>query len=574
MPLSTILSDLVDNMGDDFLTTTPDRTAVTYIVSGSYARIADQLPSNPGRTNVHLNTDSSTRLVPPRPATLQELLAYHDEEYIRALLAAEKWDDDDSDVMDALEAMGLTDDCQVFPGLAEYVRWTAGASLTAARELVEGRADVAIHWDGGRHHAERDRASGFCYVNDVVLSIMELHRAFPKVLYIDIDIHHCDGVESAFAYSSKVLRLSFHLREPGFFPGTGSPSDTGRGTRGRGHAVNVVLERGLTRQTLVKAFREAVVEGAGMAYRPDAVVMQCGVDGMWGDAVVGGAAHGVGGGGVVGLEEMGVTEEMVEAARKALDAAVKSGGVSEAGETFGGEVPDGPTVKWLKPEAATIGSERQGECERPAEESADSVGGMAGVPSSTTNEPPMKRQRENDGEDGHTADSTAAGRFSSPPDAPKPCDETTPNTPVSDHADLPDPPLGWNLDAASAAECLQCVLDELVPALESTPSSAGPRRVPVLVLGGGGYTSALAARAWCLATLGAVGGCAGWWEDSDEGGSGTKRKRGGGSMGVEVEVPEHPFFHLYGPDFMLWRRCRGERGFMTGPVADLNRGRV
>ena len=98
----------------------------------------------------------------------------------------------------------------MFPQAYDMARLIAGASLTAANELVLGKAYTAINWGGGRHHAKKSEAAGFCFINDVVLAIQHLQRKFPRVLYLDIDIHHGDGVEAAFFRSSSVLTISFH----------------------------------------------------------------------------------------------------------------------------------------------------------------------------------------------------------------------------------------------------------------------------------------------------------------------------------------------------------------------------
>jgi acetoin utilization deacetylase AcuC-like enzyme len=122
------------------------------------------------------------------------------------------------------------DDCPVFVGMFEYMLRIAGSSLEAADQLNKRAHDIMINWDGGniifkhagRHHCKRDSASGFCYVNDIVLSILKLHEVFQRVVYIDIDIHHSDGVEEAFEYSKSVYTISFHYKQVGFFPGLSS----------------------------------------------------------------------------------------------------------------------------------------------------------------------------------------------------------------------------------------------------------------------------------------------------------------------------------------------------------------
>lgn len=92
--------------------------------------------------------------------------------------------------------------------------------IEGAARLNRGLCDIAINWAGGLHHAKKSEASGFCYVNDIVLGILELLRYYARVLYIDIDVHHGDGVEEAFYTTDRVMTVSFH-KYGEFFPGTG-----------------------------------------------------------------------------------------------------------------------------------------------------------------------------------------------------------------------------------------------------------------------------------------------------------------------------------------------------------------
>lgn len=87
-------------------------------------------------------------------------------------------------------------------------------------KLNKEATDIAINWAGGLHHAKKSEASGFCYVNDIVLAILELLKYHQRVLYIDIDIHHGDGVEEAFYTTDRVMTCSFH-KYGEYFPGTG-----------------------------------------------------------------------------------------------------------------------------------------------------------------------------------------------------------------------------------------------------------------------------------------------------------------------------------------------------------------
>lgn len=114
----------------------------------------------------------------------------------------------------------MGEDCPVFDGIFEFSQISAGGSLAAAHKINRGECDIAINWAGGLHHAKKSEASGFCYVNDIVLGILELLRFHERVLYIDIDIHHGDGVEEAFYTTDRVMTCSFH-KFGEFFPGTG-----------------------------------------------------------------------------------------------------------------------------------------------------------------------------------------------------------------------------------------------------------------------------------------------------------------------------------------------------------------
>ncbi len=127
-------------------------------------------------------------------------------------------------------------------------------NITAsAKRLNDGLADIAINWAGGLHHAKKREASGFCYVNDIILAILEFLKYNARVLYIDIDIHHGDGVEEAFYSTDRVMSCSFH-KFGDYFPGTGDLGDRGIG-KGKGYAVNVPLRDGIDDTTYRSVFR-------------------------------------------------------------------------------------------------------------------------------------------------------------------------------------------------------------------------------------------------------------------------------------------------------------------------------
>ncbi|THX04829.1 hypothetical protein D6D17_05406 [Aureobasidium pullulans] len=172
------------------------------------------------------------------------------------------------------------DDCPVFDGLFEYCGISAGGSMEGAARLNRQKCDVAVNWAGGLHHAKKSEASGFCYINDIVLGIIELLRFKSRVLYIDIDVHHGDGVEEAFYSTDRVMTCSFH-KYGEYFPGTGELRDIGVGN-GKNYAVNFPLRDGMD-DVAYKSVFEPIIAKIMEFFRPDAVVLQCGGDSLSGD---------------------------------------------------------------------------------------------------------------------------------------------------------------------------------------------------------------------------------------------------------------------------------------------------
>ena len=123
--------------------------------------------------------------------------------------------------MGSIFKVNQTFDCPGFEGLFDFCRLAAGGSIDAADLIIAGEGDIVINWSGGFHHGKKTEASGFCYVNDIVLCILELLKVYPRVLYLDIDVHHGDGVEEAFYNTNRVMTVSFHEFDEDFFPGTG-----------------------------------------------------------------------------------------------------------------------------------------------------------------------------------------------------------------------------------------------------------------------------------------------------------------------------------------------------------------
>ncbi|GHJ88738.1 hypothetical protein NliqN6_5140 [Naganishia liquefaciens] len=214
----------------------------------------------------------------PVRATKSQLTRFHTDEYINLL---EQVLPETAEELTGNGTRCLTgEDCPAFEGVFEFCTISAGGSIGAAERINEGSTDIAINWAGGLHHAKKTEASGFCYVNDIVLGILELLRHHPRVLYIDIDIHHGDGVEEAFYSTDRVMTCSFH-KFGDYFPGTGDVKDTGI-KAGKNYAVNVPLRDGINDVSFPSIF-EPVIQHIMDWYQPTAVVLQCGADSLAGD---------------------------------------------------------------------------------------------------------------------------------------------------------------------------------------------------------------------------------------------------------------------------------------------------
>jgi len=224
-----------------------------------------------------LLSGNGRREVAPIPAERVVLKKFHSARYLYALKRASegKWDNE-------AFYMGIgTSDCPVFEGLYEYAVLACGATLVAAELILAGEADAAFNPSGGYHHAGPEKASGFCYINDVALACTVFAEAGKKVLYLDVDVHHGDGVAYAFYDRSDVMTISFHQDPRTLFPGTGFIDEIGTGA-GKGYCVNVPLPIGTYDQAYMKAF-EAIVPPLTSAYKPDVIVFELGADALAGD---------------------------------------------------------------------------------------------------------------------------------------------------------------------------------------------------------------------------------------------------------------------------------------------------
>jgi len=209
------------------------------------------------------------------PATVSELLEFHDRGYLEALQYAESEGRVSPEIRERYHIGTLEN--PLFEGLFERASMTVGGSILAARLASQGY--VAFHPSGGTHHGRPDRASGFCYFNDPVFAILEfLKLGRARVLYVDLDAHHGDGVEAAFLDDPRVMTLSIH--EADRWPHTGVAGVSGAG------AVNLPVPKGVNDSELGFLMDEAVLPLAGK-FSPQAVVVCCGADCLAGDPLSG-----------------------------------------------------------------------------------------------------------------------------------------------------------------------------------------------------------------------------------------------------------------------------------------------
>ena len=231
-------------------------------------------------------TRDQVTVAPAPPAADAELELVHDPEYIAAVRYAGGLAADASGApVDVRRLLGHglgTEDDPVFAGMHEASALVAGATLAAARAVWAGTAAHGANVAGGLHHAMRTSASGFCIYNDPALAIAWLLRqGAERIAYVDIDVHHGDGVQAAFWNDPRVLTISVHQDPASLFPGTGRAAETG-GPDADGSAVNLPLPPGTRDAGWLRGI-DAVVPPVVRQFRPQILVTQHGCDTHWSD---------------------------------------------------------------------------------------------------------------------------------------------------------------------------------------------------------------------------------------------------------------------------------------------------
>ena len=213
------------------------------------------------RPGVHLEA--------PAPANDAALLRVHTPGYLDAV----------KKVTPASHGHGLnTPDNPYFPGMHAASALVAGATLRAAEAVWRGEVPRAVSVSGGLHHAMPDYASGFCIYNDPAIAIARmLDLGAERIGYVDVDVHHGDGVQEIFYDDPRVMTISLHETPLALFPGTGYPAETG-GKGAEGTAINIALPPGTGDAGWLRAFH-AIVPSALRTFSPQLLVTQCGADG-------------------------------------------------------------------------------------------------------------------------------------------------------------------------------------------------------------------------------------------------------------------------------------------------------
>jgi acetoin utilization protein AcuC len=241
----------------------------------------DEHPFSPVRVDMTLDLLTAlghrVETVEPEPSTREEILEAHAEAYVRRVETLSGG----AAVADR-EEYGLgTQDTPAFPGMDEAARWIVGGTVCGARLIADGRAERVLQLGGGLHHARRSYAAGFCIYNDLAIAINALTRRGLRVAYIDVDVHHGDGVQQILYEDPRVLTVSLHESGQYLFPGSGEIRELGSGAA-RGLKLNLPLQPFTDGRSYLEVF-ERVLPAALRHFHPDVLVVQAGADAHFDD---------------------------------------------------------------------------------------------------------------------------------------------------------------------------------------------------------------------------------------------------------------------------------------------------
>ena len=219
-----------------------------------------------------LISEENQRIVIPSLMNEELLYLFHTREYIELLKKGDKGEFS----VEMLHAGLGTQDNPVFKAMYQYALAASSGTYEGAMMLYQGNARFVFNPFGGFHHAGRDYAEGFCYINDIAVAIADLITKGQRVAYVDIDAHHGNGVQDAFYETDRVLTISLHESGETLYPGTGSEVEIGT-EEGTGYNVNIPLRAGTDDEVYLLAF-ESLVPSLVQSFKPDIVVANIGCD--------------------------------------------------------------------------------------------------------------------------------------------------------------------------------------------------------------------------------------------------------------------------------------------------------
>jgi acetoin utilization protein AcuC len=256
---------------------------VTIVYDEAYGRYSfgESHPFSPTRQEMALDLlralGHGVNPVSPPEATREDILTVHDRSLVDAVQKASA-----GAARTDYFRFGLdTPDVPLFPDMDESARILCGGTLHAAHLISSDHASVVLQFGGGLHHARFAESSGFCVYNDLSIAITHFRRRGLRVAYIDIDVHHGDGVQALHYEDPDVLTISLHESGRYLYPGTGFVRELGE-KDGRGYSLNVPLEPGTTDSSFIECF-DLVVPHALSWFQPDVIVAQCGADAHYRD---------------------------------------------------------------------------------------------------------------------------------------------------------------------------------------------------------------------------------------------------------------------------------------------------
>jgi acetoin utilization protein AcuC len=254
---------------------------IIYSPKYSLYNLGEGHPFSPIRSE--MVTDLLTQLgvmktpVEPEPVSPEELYSIHDKEYVDAVELASS-----GEPVENIDKYGLdTQDNPIVKDMALGARYICGGTKLGAKLLLEGKAKKVLQLGGGLHHAHKNMAAGFCLYNDLALSIKEMTNHGWHVAYLDLDVHHGDGVQEIFYSDENVMTISLHETGEFLFPGTGWIHELGKGM-GKSLKLNLPLQPFTEGDSFMSVIEKAVVPALSW-FRPDAIVVQAGADPHYSD---------------------------------------------------------------------------------------------------------------------------------------------------------------------------------------------------------------------------------------------------------------------------------------------------